>query len=138
MAGFYHSLFLAYNQRIDEAFLIIDQLVKTNPNTAPTKLALMLKFACQKDKESAFQVMTPDFKETCQRDLSYSHHLVGFYAMLNEKKEAMDWLENAINRGFLNYPFLNEYDPFLENIRGEERFKKLMERVKVEWDNFEV
>ncbi len=26
----------------------------------------------------------------------------------------------------------------LENIRGEERFKKLMERVKHEWENFEV
>ena len=28
--------------------------------------------------------------------------------------------------------------PFHENIRGEERFKKFMERVKVEWENFEV
>ncbi len=29
-------------------------------------------------------------------------------------------------------------NPFLENIRGEERFKKLMERVKYEWENFEI
>ena len=28
--------------------------------------------------------------------------------------------------------------PFLKNIRGEERFKKLMGRVKVEWESFEV
>jgi hypothetical protein len=27
---------------------------------------------------------------------------------------------------------------FLANIRGEERFKKLMERVKYEWEHFEV
>ena len=33
---------------------------------------------------------------------------------------------------------LAEKDPFLENIRGEPRFKKLMERVKHEWENFEV
>jgi hypothetical protein len=26
----------------------------------------------------------------------------------------------------------------LENVRGEPRFKKLMERVKHEWENFEV
>jgi hypothetical protein len=32
---------------------------------------------------------------------------------------------------------LNEYDPLLENIRGEERFKKLMKRIKHEWENFE-
>lgn len=60
------------------------------------------------------------------------------YALLNEYTTALDWLENAINRGFINYPFLNEIDSFLENIRGEERFKKLRARVKHEWENFEV
>ena len=64
--------------------------------------------------------------------------MADYYALINEKEEAFKWLEHAINRGFINYPFLNEYDPFLENIRGEERFKKLMERVKYEWENFEV
>jgi hypothetical protein len=29
-------------------------------------------------------------------------------------------------------------DLWLANIRGEERFKKLMERVKYEWEHFEV
>jgi hypothetical protein len=33
---------------------------------------------------------------------------------------------------------LAELDPFLANIRGEERFKKLMERVKYEWEHFMV
>jgi len=58
--------------------------------------------------------------------------------MINYKTDALNWLENSINRGMINYPFLNEYDPLLENIRGEERFKKFMERVKYEWENFEV
>jgi disulfide oxidoreductase YuzD len=57
--------------------------------------------------------------------------------LLDEKKEALDWLENAVNRGIINYPFINTYDSFLDNIRGEERFKKLMERVKKEWEEFE-
>ena len=49
-----------------------------------------------------------------------------------------DWVECAIKCGFINYPFLVEYDPFLVNIRGEERFKKLMQRVKYEWEHFEA
>jgi hypothetical protein len=57
---------------------------------------------------------------------------------MNSKADALEWLENSINHGFVNYPFLSELDPFLENIRGEERFKKLTERVKYEWENFEV
>jgi disulfide oxidoreductase YuzD len=58
-------------------------------------------------------------------------------SLLNAKKEAMDWLENAFKRGFINYPML-QCDPLLDNIRGEEKFKKLMEKTKYEWEHFEV
>jgi len=58
--------------------------------------------------------------------------------LIDEKDEAIDWLEEVVKWGFINYPFLNEIDPFLENIRSEPRFKKLMKRVKHEWENFEV
>ena len=52
--------------------------------------------------------------------------------------KSLDWLENSVDLGFINYPFLNEYDPFLESIRGEKRFKELMKRVKYEWEHFDV
>ena len=73
-----------------------------------------------------------------EKDFSYSLSIAECYSLINKKNEALNWLENTVDRGFINYPFLNEYDPFLENIRGEKRFKKLMERVKNEWENFEV
>jgi len=60
------------------------------------------------------------------------------FAMVNENEKALHWLEYAVNRGFINYPFFAEYDHTLENIRSEPRFKKLMKRVKKEWENFEV
>jgi hypothetical protein len=58
--------------------------------------------------------------------------------LIGEKDEAITSLEYAVNLGAVNYPWYNEIDPFFKNIRGEERFKKLMERVKYEWENFEV
>jgi hypothetical protein len=33
---------------------------------------------------------------------------------------------------------LNEQDPLLINIRNDHRFKKIMEKVKHKWENFEV
>jgi len=57
--------------------------------------------------------------------------------MLDEQEQAFDWLENAVNRGFINYPYLNEYDPFLAKLPGDPRFQKLMVRVKDEWGRFE-
>ena len=64
--------------------------------------------------------------------------MAAIYSLIGDRDKSLEWLENAVNRGFINYPMLNEYDPLLENIRGEERFKKLMERVKDEWENFEI
>jgi hypothetical protein len=58
--------------------------------------------------------------------------------MLDDKEKALDWLEHSVNRGFINYPYMNQYDPFPAKLRGEERFKKLMERVKYEWEHFEA
>jgi hypothetical protein len=37
----------------------------------------------------------------------------------------------------VNYPAL-ERNPCLGNLRSEERFKKLMERVKYEWAHFKA
>ncbi len=58
--------------------------------------------------------------------------------MIDEKERALDWLERDVDLGMINYPLMNELDPFLKNIRGEERFRKLMARVKKEWDEFQV
>lgn len=67
----------------------------------------------------------------------WSHWIASLYALLGERDEAFRFLENAVNRG-INYPFLTHHDPFLENLRGETCFKKLMERVKCEWEHFDV
>ncbi len=60
------------------------------------------------------------------------------YSLLGIKGKALDWLENAVDRGYINYPHLSEHSPLLDNIRDEERFKKLMVRVKHEWENFDI
>jgi len=134
---FWYSLILAYNNKIDDAIPIIDHNAQKNPDTVYAKLGLILKYAFLGDNTRAQMEITDDFKKTVLRDLTYSHHLSGFLALMDNKKEALKWLGNAINAGLINYPLLAEKDPFLENIRGEKRFKELMKRVKVEWNNFE-
>jgi hypothetical protein len=101
-------------------------------------LGFFTKYALQGKKKKALDEVTPQL-ETAAKGVEYlSRDMAHGYAMIDEKEKALDWLENAANRGFIAYPFLSEFDPFLKNIRGEARFKKLMERVKYEWENFEV
>ena len=60
------------------------------------------------------------------------------YAYIGETDNALMWLEHAFEKGWINYPWLSKIDPWLQNLRSEERFKQLMERVKYEWEHFEV
>lgn len=135
---FSYALILIYNNQHDKAFSIIDQNAKPDPDNVLTKLGLMLKYGVQGEKEKAFREMTQEFQKTCQRDIALAHHLACIFSLLDEKEEALNWLERAVNGGFINYPLFAKQDSFLENIRGEPRFKKLMERFKHEWEDFEA
>ena len=137
MAQASYALALTYNNRFKEALPIIDRLEETSPDNVVTKFALLAKYAMMKDREKAFQVLTPDFQKTCRRDFQWSYSIAESMSLLGAKKEALDWLENAISRGFLDYRLMAHDFP-LDNIRGDERFKKLMERAKYESDHFEV
>jgi len=99
----------------------------------------MLKHAYQGNREAAFALMTSEVvinaAKTCPE---HSYFLAQDFAILGEKEETLNWLENAVGLGLINYPLLAEKDPFLERLRGEERFKELMVRVKHEWETFEV
>jgi len=134
--GFYYAMTAAYCDSFDEANTVIDELVKANPTSSLVNLLQALQLAFQKDKAGALRELTPDVQRTCRRDGGWSYHVGALLALAGAKDEALDWLENAVNRGFINYPFM-EKDTFLNSIRGEEQFKKLMERVKYEWEHFE-
>lgn len=133
---FFMAWALAYSKEIEEALRLVDQSARATPNHVLTKLGQLLKYGLLKNREKAFQIMTPDFQKTCRRDLASSYCAASMLSLLDAKEEALDWLENAVKKGFINYPVLAEKDSFLANIRSEPRFQKLIERVKYEWENF--
>jgi non-specific serine/threonine protein kinase len=133
-----YSLPLAGTKRLEELSSIVGSLVADAPTHVLTLSALFLMHALQGDKEEALQAVTPELEAASEWDEVLPWMLAGGYAMLDEREKAYHWLEHAISRGFINYPFLSQYDPFLEGLRSQERFKNLMERVKVEWEDFEV
>jgi non-specific serine/threonine protein kinase len=138
MHQFWKSLILFYNNRADDAYDFICKFVEEPGKDTWTRLAIFLKYAIKRDKDKLILLLTPDFIKSIRIDLQNSYHIATFYSYLGENEKSLEFLENAVNRGFINMPLIAKIDPFLENIRGEERFKKLMERVKYEWENFEV
>jgi hypothetical protein len=99
---------------------------------------MFLRYALEGDKTEALKSVTEELKTAMEHNNLYSLLMGECFALIDEKELAIHWVEDATQWGFINYNYLNERAPFLENIRGEERFQKLMEEVKYKWENFEV
>jgi TolB-like protein len=134
---YYYALILIFNNRIDEANSLIDVMIREVPDETYSSLGEITKYGVQKNRAKVLELLTQEMINFARRDEQASWIIAGCLSLIGENQIAYDWLENSVKKGCTNYPFLNEYYPFLENIRGEEQFKKLMEQVKYEWENFE-
>jgi len=138
MNQFWKSLALLYNDRADEAYEFICKYVEEPGRDVWSQLTIFLKYVIKGEKGKLTSLLTPDFVKSIQIDFQNSYHIASFYSYLGEKEKSLEYLENAINKGFINYPLIAMHDKLLTNLHGENRFKKLMERVKYEWENFKV
>ena len=142
LADFWIAYILAWQEKYNELYSLIDQMANTETQDKMYKIftawLIFLKYALRGEKNRALDVLTDEVKHYFWNDPELPWLGACNFALINEKEEALNWLEHVINKGWINYPLFNENDPLIENIRGEERFKKLMERVKYEWENFEV
>jgi serine/threonine protein kinase len=66
-------------------------------------------------------------------DWQYSLMAAEVYAFAGDHNTAMHWLICAVDRGLVNFPFLSEFDHFLEPLKRRTDFVALLERVHVEW-----
>jgi TolB-like protein/tetratricopeptide (TPR) repeat protein len=134
----YYPWALAWVGRTEEAIAEADLNAKNTPDAVHTKLALVLKHCLQGDVGSALDLLTKQFYDWCYGECTWSYFISVAFALADAKQYSMDWLEHSIDLGWINYPLLAVKDPLLANIRNEARFKKLLQRVKYEWENFEV
>jgi TolB-like protein len=138
LSGWYLTLLMAWKHDYEQAFGFIDEACRQNPGDIFSNLLMLLKYSLQNKIEEARMIMVEELKYITWNDFHLTWYMADCYALINDKEESLKWLDHAVDWGLINYPLLSHLDPFLENIRGEERFKKLMERVKYEWENFEV
>ena len=129
---------LAARQRDDEASSLFELVARDTPTTFFARHGSFLRFALKGDRVGALQAMTGDLARVVRLDDHISWMTASYWARIDERTAAMEWLENAVRLGFINYPYLSERDPFLAKLRGEARFQELVARVKREWEAFEV
>jgi len=133
-----YSLLLAWNGRIQDSPWNGTWADTATPQSTVAGIIKFLNHAFRGQTEAALATLSPDNIRAVRWDEQMSWELAVGYAALGLPNEALDWLENSVTRGFVNYPFLSAQDPFLEPLRAERRFEELMQRVKREWEAIEA
>ncbi len=113
-------------------------MIKNHPEQFYSMLGKAQRHALNNEKQEAVESITEHLEKAAEMDHLWAWILADVYSLIGEKNKAIDYLERATRDIFIDYPFFSKYDPFLENVREEERYKKLMVEVKTKWENFEV
>ncbi|MDD8015159.1 MAG: protein kinase [Acidobacteriota bacterium] len=137
MTKWFYGLSLAYMDRKEEAGRIFGEVAEDQPGTLFACLGLAFKCAFEGKRSETLAMLDSNPSLRKSWDFQSAYWKTECLALIGETESALDCLERDVDLGMSNYPFMSELDPFLASIRGEPRFKKIMERVKSEWENFE-
>ena len=123
--------------RHDEAVALARACPPEVLHSVPAQIALFLTHASAGERENAEALVTPEIEAVATATDVFPRLLAQGYAMAGAQERAIDWLAIAVDRGFINYPFLARYDPFIASLRSDSRFQQLLDVVRDRWEKFE-
>jgi len=133
---------LLWKGEFGQAFEFINEITRQQQpdsiSSWASELLLFTKYAFENKPEKAFKALSDSSKDFLWNDPDVAWVVAGICSVMDEREEALRWLERAIDHGSINYPLFAEDDPFYENLRGDKRFQRLMDRIKPEWERFQV
>jgi serine/threonine protein kinase len=132
-----HALMLAANGRREESVAMLDSVAGDTSAMAWAKLAPAMACALRGERDNLLRLMTPELRAAAEWDEIFAWWVADCFALVNEADEAIDFLEHAVEFGFINAPWLSKYEPFLGSLRNEPRFRCMMEAVRTAWRAFE-
>ena len=121
----------------DEARAVLEA---TPPEKVPTiagRVCVFLALALEGRRDEALTCVGEQLL-TCARNVEYwSWLLAECYGVLGEQPVALEWLENAVRRGFVHYPYLSRSRTF-DSLRDNPQFADLLGRVHTTWQELQT
>ena len=126
---------------MDQQEEALNLLATAPPEQADTiygRLCVFLELELKGRHDEALVSVNPGLLERA-RKVEWPSCWVGeSYAFAREQELAIDWLENAFARGFMNYPYLSQHSRILRTLDDNPRFQELLGRVRTAWEKFEA
>jgi len=128
---------LAYDGRLDEAESLTEGLKVEPGSDVGTWWMGILRAAWREDRAEVIRLANGPYQQTARWDSEIPWVLATTHAAVGLKEEALLWLDRTIEQGMINYPFLSEHDRYLDSIRNDVRFDRLMERTRRQWNRLD-
>ncbi len=120
---------LYYRGEIDEATRLLEEVVEKNPRLDGVRPIYATCLSAQGRHAEAQAQLTEQVKDVAAADHDISYWTASVYALENDREQAFEWLERSIALGNENKPWF-ESDPNWEQLRDDERFRQLMEKIE--------
>jgi non-specific serine/threonine protein kinase len=137
MTRLFYVPILAANGRMTEVREMAASFPPAVKDTIPARLTNFLAHALAGNRSDALAALTPEIEAIANATDVFARFLSFGYANAGMPDRAIHWLSIAVDRGFINYPYLAHHDPFLEPLRTDARFQQLLATVRERWEKFE-
>ena len=121
----------------EEALAVLDEAIRVGIPPPIGKLALFLRGCLAGDEEGAIEALDEDTRKYAWADPDFSFLMPGYLATIQRTEEALEWLQHAVDRSYMNLPYLERTGPYLENLRGEPRFKEILDQIRTNSEGVE-
>jgi thiol-disulfide isomerase/thioredoxin len=118
---------LTKEEKYEEALELVEQALNGGRDAHLLQVKFTLLEASGRHREALETALEQD-KVAVRKSPWKCMDIVGAYLALEEPDKALDWLEEAVNRGFTKYQSLAH--PSFDVVRDTERFQALEKRVK--------
>ena len=121
---------------LQKAKILYDSAYSKNPTKkqySPEYAYILWKFNKRKEAEVIFRNAAQEAEEIIKQgneEFNSPYILAQVNAVLGNKESAYKWLQQAINNGWRQYE-MSLNDPLFENIRNDDRFKEMMDKLKL-------
>ena len=136
MARLFYIWVLVLNGQGDAVHALLQGFEPEVRDTVPARISFFLGHALAGRRREAQAALTERIEAVATAADVFPRMIAQGFALAGMHEPAMRWLQVAVDRGFINYPFLARHDPFFEPLRNDPRFKQLLGVVHERWETF--